>query len=170
MIDLKKFIAKNIFIAILVVFSQLQSQRTLTVGGTNWTVTIPSITEAGNNYTGTYESSTNQIILAASVPLLLTSGKVSMHYVANPTWNSNLILSARRTGDGTTTCVGCSISGGTTYTVIPPTTDIEFFRITAVLALASYSNIPVQLQLSGVSVTLPATSYNSQIIFTISAL
>lgn len=170
MMYLQKFITKNIFIVILIVFSQLQSQRTLTVGGTNWTVTIPSITEAGDNYAGTYESSTSQIILAASVPLLLTNGKVSMHYTANPVWNSNLILSAKRTGDGTTTCVACSISGGTTYTIIPPTADIELFRITAVLALASYSNIPVQLQLSGVSVTLPATSYNSQIVFTISDL
>lgn len=170
MMYLQKFITKNIFIVILIVFSQLQSQRTLTVGGTNWTVTIPSITEAGDNYAGTYESSTSQIILAVSVPLLLTNGKVSMHYTANPVWNSNLILSAKRTGDGTTTCVACSISGGTTYTTIPPTADIELFRITAVLALASYSNIPVQLQLSGVSVTLPAASYNSQIVFTISDL
>lgn len=170
MMYLQKFITKNIFIVILIVFSQLQSQRTLTVGGTNWTVTIPSITEAGDNYAGTYESSTSQIILVASVPLLLTNGKVSMHYTANPVWNSNLILSAKRIGDGNTTCVACSISGGTTYTIIPPTADIELFRITAVLVLASYSNIPVQLQLSGVSVTLPATSYHSQIVFTISDL
>lgn len=170
MIDLKKFIVKNIFIVILTVFSKSYSQRTLTVGGTNWTATIPSITEAGSNYQGTYESSPSQIILAASVPLLLSSGKVSMHYTANPVWNPNLILSARRTGDGSTTCLLCTISGGTTYTTIPLTTDIELFRITAVLALAAYSNIPVQLQLSGVSVTLPATNYNSQIVFTISAL
>lgn len=170
MIDLKKIIAKTMIIGILTVFSEFQSQRTLTVGGTNWTVTIPTITEAGSNYSGIYESLPNQIILSASVPLLLTNGKVSIHYNANPTWNPNLILSAKRTGDGTTACLGCSISGGTTYTTIPLTTDIELFRITAVLALAAYSNIPVQLQLSGVSVTLPATNYNSQIVFTISAL
>jgi hypothetical protein len=65
---LQKFITKNIFIVILIVFSQLQSQRTLTVGGTNWTVTIPSITEAGDNYAGTYESSTSQIIWLQAFP------------------------------------------------------------------------------------------------------
>ncbi|OCK52446.1 hypothetical protein BA768_12060 [Chryseobacterium sp. CBo1] len=149
--------------------SQAKAQRTLTVGGNNWTVTIPSITEAGTNYAGTYESAANQILLTASVPLLLGSGKVSVHYEANPTWNSSLILNARRTGDGTTVCVLCSISGGTTYQPIG-LTDVELFRIVAIATLASYSNIPIQLQLSGVSVTVPAATYNSRIVFTISEI
>ncbi|MCX8533652.1 hypothetical protein [Chryseobacterium luquanense] len=147
----------------------IKAQRILTVGGNNWTVAVPSITEAGTNYTGTYESVTNQILLSASVPLLLSSGKVSVRYESNPTWNSNLILHARRTGDGTTVCVLCSITGGTAYQTVT-TTDIELFRIVAVLALASYSNIPIQLQLTGVSVTIPAATYNSRMVFTISAL
>ncbi|WP_312902788.1 hypothetical protein [Chryseobacterium taichungense] len=105
----------------------------------------------------------------ATVPLLLASGKITMHYEPNSTWNTNLILQARRTGTGTTTCVLCSISGGTSYTTIP-STDVELFQIQAVASLASYSNIPIQLQLSGISVTIPATSYNSRIVFTISAL
>ncbi|KMQ65995.1 hypothetical protein ACM39_16330 [Chryseobacterium sp. FH2] len=149
--------------------SFVHAQRTLTVGGTNWSVAVPSITEAGTNYTGSYESETNQILLAASVPLLLGSGKVSVHYEANPTWHSSLILSAKRTGNGTTACLACSITGGTTYLTLS-TTDIELFRIQALLALASYSNIPVQLGVSGVSVTIPAASYNSRIVFTISSL
>lgn len=165
-----KFFVKSAFFVLLISFCHLQSQRTLTVGGTNWTVTIPSITEAGSNYTGTYESATNQILLAASVPLLLGSGKVSVHYEANPTWNSNLILHARRTGNGTTACLTCSITGGTTYITVPLTTDVELFRIQAIVALASYTNIPIQLELSGVSVTIPATTYNSRVVFTISAL
>ncbi|MCX8525849.1 hypothetical protein OF897_18185 [Chryseobacterium formosus] len=153
----------------IISFHNLSAQRTLTVGGNNWTVTVPSITEAGTNYTGTYESATNQILLAASVPLLLSSGKVSVHYEPNPTWNSNIILHTRRTGDGTTLCVLCSITGGTAYQIVT-TVDIELFRIVAVLALASYSNIPIQLQLTGVSVTIPAATYNSRMVFTISAL
>lgn len=154
---------------LLLLCSQIKAQRTLTVGGTSWSVTIPSITEAGSNYAGTYESATNQILLGASVPLVLGEGKISMHYEVNPTWNSNLILRARRTGNGTTGCLTCAISGGTTYILIPLTTDVELFRITAIVALASYTNIPVQLELSGVSVTIPATTYNSRIVFTISA-
>lgn len=160
---------KNMLLLLLFISLPLKSQRTLTVGGSNWAPTIPSITEAGSNYSGIYESTSSQILLNASIPLLLASGKVTMRYEANPTWNSSLILQARRTGTGTTTCVARSISGGTSYITIP-TTDVDFFQIQAVVALASYSNIPVQLQLSGVSVTIPATSYNSRIVFTVTAL
>ncbi|UZT96020.1 hypothetical protein ODZ84_12290 [Chryseobacterium fluminis] len=165
----KIFLIKSVLILLLSLSLDLKSQRVLTVGGTNWTVTIPPISEAGSNYTGTYESATNQVLLGASVPLLLGNGKVSVQYQANPTWNSNLVLSARRTGNGTTPCAGCSITGGTSYITIPLATDVELFRITAVLALASYSNIPVQLQLSGVSVAIPAATYSSLVVFTIAA-
>lgn len=165
----KNTFSKAIIIIIILISIHYKAQRVLTVGGTNWTVSVPSITEAGTNYSGTYESAANQILLGASVPVLLGNGKVSVHYEANPTWNNNLVLYARRTGNGTTGCAGCTISGGTTYTIIP-LTDVELFRITAVLALASYNNIPIQLQLTGVSVTIPAATYNSRIVFTISAI
>ncbi|SDH51221.1 hypothetical protein SAMN05421846_1013 [Chryseobacterium taeanense] len=162
------FIKSN-FLFLLFLSFHLKSQRTLTVDGTNWSPAIPSITEAGNDYSGVYESLSNQIYLNASIPLLLASGKISVHYEAISTWNSSFILQARRTGNGTTTCLLCSISGGTSYTTIP-STDVELFQIQAVASLASYSNIPVQLKLSGISVTIPATSYSSRIVFTISAL
>lgn len=160
---------KTTFILFLLPLCAMKAQRTLTVGGTNWAVSIPSITEAGSNYAGTYESAANQILLTASIPLLLSSGKVSVHYEGNPTWNSNLILQAKRTGDGSTLCLLCTITGGTAYQTVT-LTDIELFRITAIAALASYTNIPIQLQLSGVSVTVPAATYNSRLVFTISAL
>lgn len=164
-----RYLFKITLILSLQLFCTLKAQRSLTVAGNNWTVAIPSITAAGSNYVGTYESATNQILLTAGVPLLLASGKVSVHYESNPTWNSNLILSTKRTGDGSTICLLCTISGGTTYQTIT-LTDIELFRIVAVAALATYSNIPIQLQLNGVSVTIPAATYNSKIVFTISAL
>ena len=142
-----------------------QSQ-TMTITGNNWAPSIPSITEAGNNYAGTYESATNQIILAVSVPAVLGSGKVSVHYEANPMWHSSLILSGRRTNNGTTTCVLCSITGGTAYQTITQT-DLELFRIQAVLALGAYTGINIQLQLGGVSVAIPAATYSSRIVFTV---
>lgn len=168
--SLKKYAKKVILSVLLLIGWEIKSQRTLTVGGTNWVLNIPAITEAGTNYAGTYESAANEILLGANVPLLLGNGKVSMHYEANPIWNSNLVLNARRTGNGTTSCTTCTITGGTTYTNIPLNTDVELFRITAVIALAAYTNIPVQLQLSGVSVIIPAATYSSRIVFTISAL
>ncbi|WP_238585009.1 hypothetical protein [Chryseobacterium sp. Leaf201] len=165
----KVFFYKSIISVFLLISCYVKSQRVLTVGGNNWTVAVPSITEAGSNYSGTYESASNQVLLNASVPLLLGNGKITVRYEPNPNWDSSLILQARRTGNGTTACVACTLTGGTSYVMIP-LTDVELFRIQATLALASYTNIPVQLQLSGVSVTIPAATYNSRIIFTISAL
>lgn len=163
-----RYLFKITLILSLLFFCTIKAQ-TIDIVGTNWTVAIPSITEAGSNYAGTYESVANQISLKVDIPLVLGSGKISVHYTPNPTWNSNLILSAKRTGNGTTLCLLCSITGGTAYQTVT-LTDVELFRITAVLALASYSNIPIQLQLSGVSVTIPAATYNSRIVFTVSAL
>lgn len=166
---IKTRLLKYFCIIIVLGFATSMKSQTLSVTGTNWAVPIAPITEAGNNYTGTYESAANQVILAASVPLLLGNAKVSVHYEPNPTWHNSLLLAAKRTGNGTTLCVLCSITGGTTY--LPFTqTAVELFRIQAVLALASYSNIPIQIQLSGVSVTTPVASYNSRIVFTISGL
>lgn len=162
----KRYLLKIIFTFFLIFFSIVKAQRTLIVAGGNWAVPIPSITEAGSNYVGTYESVDNQVLLTASVPALLGTGKVSVHYEPNPTWNSNLTLSVKRTGDGTTLCVLCTITGGTAYQAVT-LTELELFKITAVLALASYSNIPIKIQLSGVSVTIPAATYNSKLVFTI---
>ncbi len=144
-------------------------QMSLTVSGNNWTPSVPIITEAGNNYTGAYASPTNQILLSVSIPLALGSGRISVQYESNPTWNNALILRTRRTGNGTTTCVLCTISGGTAYQNIT-LTSAELFRVQAVVALAAYSNIPIQLELTGVSVTIPAAVYQSRVVFTIGAL
>lgn len=162
----RRYLFKISFVFFLMLFSILKAQRTLTVAGGNWPVPIPSVTEAGSNYSGTYESIDGQVLLTASVPALLGSGKVSVHYEPNPTWNPNLTLSVKRTGDGTTLCVLCTITGGTTYQAVT-LTDLELFRITAVLALGSYSSIPIKLQLTGVSVTIPAATYNGKLVFTI---
>lgn len=160
---------KYLYIVLLLIFSYSIKAQTLTVTGTSWSVPIVSITEAGTDYNGTYQSATNQVQLTVGIPLLLGNGKVSVHYQPNPTWNNSLVLSTRRTGNGATLCLLCSISGGTNYQTMTQS-DIELFRITAVLALASYNNIPIQFQLSGVSVTIPAATYNSRVVFTVSAL
>jgi len=160
---------KSIYIILLMVFSCCFKAQTISATGSNWAVTIPSITEAGSNYTGLYESASNQVVLAVSVPLLLGNAKVSVHYEANPTWHNSLILSAKRTSNGTTLCALCVITGGTAYQTVT-LTDLELFRVQAVLSLASYTGINIQLQLSGVSVTIPATAYQSRIVFTVSPI
>lgn len=162
----KKLRVKYICIVFMILGCGCKAQS-VTVSGTNWTVSIPSITEAGNNYAGTYTSATNQTILNVGLPALLGSVKVYVHYEANPTWNNSLILSAKRTNNGTTLCVGCSISGGTAYQTVTQTA-IELFRISTILSVTSYTGINIQYQLSGVSVTIPAATYNSRIVFTVS--
>lgn len=178
-IRLKKYLC----IIPLIISSYLTGQ-TITVGGSNWTVSVPTITEAGTNYAGTYESVTNLITLSGNLPgsflNLLTSGaaRVSVHHTPT-TWNSNLHLYAKRSGGSATIsglCILCTatINGGTTYTEIPQAVDTAFFTInfTGVLGLGnsvSYTGINTQLQISGVSVIVPATTYNTQVIFTIGA-
>ncbi|MFC3159670.1 hypothetical protein SAMN05443633_1133 [Chryseobacterium arachidis] len=165
--QLKIFTVKSILVVIFTISYHLLAQtRSITVTGT-WAPTIPAITEAGNNYLGTYESATNQVLITAAVPALSTS-KISVHYLQNPTWNSSLILSVKRTGTGGSLCIGCSMTGGNTaYIPVPLSTSVDFFSIISGVSLSTFSNIPIQIQLSGVSVTIPSGNYNSRLVFTI---
>lgn len=181
-ITLKKYL----YLVLLVIASYLKGQ-VVNVSG-SWLASVPSITEAGNNYSGTYDNtgstSTNQITLSGTLPgsflnLLSTKGaNMTMHYVSNP-WNSSMILSAKKTG-GTTAihgvCLLCTatINGGATYIPIPETSDVIFlsFTFAGLLGLGNsvtFSDINLILQLSGVSVTIPANNYNARVVFTIVA-
>lgn len=166
-IQYKRSSLQYICLIIVLIFSFQSKAQTVTVPVTNWNTSIPAITEAGNNYDGTYASPTNQASINVGLPALLGSVKVYVHYEANPTWNSALVLSAKRTSNGSTLCVGCSISGGTAYITVPLTA-VELFRISTVLSVTSYTGINMQYQVSGASVTIPAATYNSRIVFTVS--
>lgn len=165
--------------------------QTITVSGSNWNIntnSTPSFTqptEAGNDYSGTYESPTNLITLSGFIPgnllnLLIggVASVVSVHYT--PTnWNSNLKLFVKRSGGSTSiagVCAICSssINGGTTYIEVPQSAPVQFFTInfSGVLGLGNnitFSNINVQLQIQGVSVTVPVDNYSTTIYFTIAA-
>lgn len=181
------FIKRYLYVFILSVISSFMKAQVVSVSG-SWTANIPSITEAGNNYSGTYDNTANtgpnQIILSGTLPgsflnLLSSKGaKMTMHYTSNP-WNTSMALSARRTG-GTATihgvCLLCTatISGGDTYIPIPQSTDATFvnFTFSGVLGLANsvtFTDIVLLLQVSGVSVTIPASTYGARVVFTIVA-
>ncbi|MDA6069145.1 hypothetical protein NJT12_05890 [Flavobacterium sp. AC] len=144
-----------------------QSQ-TITVGGTDWTPVIPTITEAGSDYVGTYESSSSQINLSLAVPLLLGTGKVSVRYEPNPTWNNSLKIDVRKLNNGSGLCVLCSMvpDQSAPYQEVL-TSDAELFRVTAVLSLATVTNIGLNLRIRGVSVIIPVANYSARIVFTI---
>ncbi|UKB80059.1 hypothetical protein [Chryseobacterium sp. MEBOG07] len=174
---------RYLYIIALIMSSYLQGQ-TINIAGTNWTVSVPTITEAGTNYTGTYDNP-SQLTLSGNLPgsflnLLTSAGaKISMHYVPT-SWNSALKLYAKRSG-GTTAitglCVLCTatISGGNVnFIEIPQAGSVTLSTITfsGVLGLGNsvnYSAMNVQLEIGGVSVTIPAATYSAQIVFTVGA-
>ncbi|MDR2237116.1 MAG: hypothetical protein LBE92_13425 [Chryseobacterium sp.] len=178
----KNYLIRKSYVYIIILMGSYLKAQTLNISGTNWAVAVPAITEAGTNYTGTYDNP-NQLTLSGLLPgsilsLLATNGaRISMHYVPI-TWNSNLHLYAKRSG-GTTKinglCVLCTatINGGNVnFIEIPQATSatlstINFSGLLGVDNSVNYSAINVQLEIRGVSVTIPAAAYSTQVVFTI---
>lgn len=154
------------FILLLLIYKSGIAQS-MSVGGNNWSVSPPAITEAGKNYVGIYESPDNQILLTLTGPLLLGNMHVSAHYEANPLWDNNLKLSILRTNSGTGLCLLCSLSGNENYIQLN-TTDITLFNFTTAALLTTVNNVAMKLKVSGVSVVLPAATYGCKVVFTIS--
>ncbi|MCE3077291.1 hypothetical protein [Chryseobacterium gwangjuense] len=169
------FSIKSILTVLLIIINSLIKGQTVTVSGTDWSPTIPTITEAGSNYAGSYESASSQILISMTIPGLLlvgSSANISVNYEANPLWNNNLILERKRTGAGIngSVCILCSVSGGDTNYQTITTTPLVFFTLSTGVGLGTNTrnNIPVQIRLSGVSVTVPVATYNAKLVFTIS--
>jgi hypothetical protein len=126
----------------------------------NWTTPSFGITElaagAGSNFSSTpWESSANAVELEvkfSNPPWTISVRKV------DTAWNAALHLSVRRTGSGSG---GGSLSGGTTYQEITAT-DTSFFSGTA-----DRKNIPLQFQISGLTVTLGAATFSTTVYYTV---
>ena len=179
------FVLKTLLLGFFLFAKTLLNAQTINLAGNNWNLTIPSITQAGMDYSGTYESSNNLVTISGFLPgsflslLGSSTAKVSVHYVPN-LWNNGLHLYAKRTGGNASVgglCIACSatINDGLNYIEIPQGIDNTLFTIkfNGLLGLGnsvSYSNVNVQLKLSGVSVALPVDSYSATIVFTVGAL
>lgn len=159
----------------MVATASTMTAQAITVGGSDWTAPVTAITEAGNNYVGSTESiNPAQITITGTIPIGLLSNAVRISVSQNNVnWNSNLALAVRRTGNGSP-CNNCVIEGNTLneYTTVNQAASTSFMilRIYGLLAGGTYSNIPVQVRLSGISVTVPSAAYQANIVFTISAL
>lgn len=131
-----------------------------------WSVTIPAstITEAGLNYTTTTTTS------AVSQSLMtLTSGSQNINvfvYVqkTDVSWDSSLTLWVRRSGNGTG-AGNSTITNGTTFQQVIDT-QTSFFT-TFMGKSRTYSNIPLQYEIRGLSVLIPAKTYTTTLLFTI---
>ncbi|WP_247234448.1 hypothetical protein [Telluribacter sp. SYSU D00476] len=132
----------------------------------NWVVSVPAstITEAGNNYTQGITSATDQTLMSLLPGTNNGQNRNGIWEVyiskEDSDWDSRLIISARRTGTGTPLANNNTITGGTAYTTTSATPS-AFFS-----GRGGYSNIPIQYQVSGLSVVIPVKAYTTNITYT----
>lgn len=149
-----------IFIAFLAISINMFSQGIdVTVTG-NWMRTIPAtdISEAGNDYPAAYASNTNQTLLTINPK---NSNKTIYVYVTRSdiAWHNNLNLKVKRTANGTNG--NAAITGGLIYQTIT-NLDANFFTCQGYHTL-----IPLQYEITGISVVLPVQSYSTTITYTV---
>ncbi len=142
----------------------------ITVSG-SWSPSVSNtqISEAGLNYAGSSTSLSNQVLIRVMRSTSFFSGLLSWRVDVSKSdinWNNSLVLSNVRTGNGTfqSTFFSSGISGGTTFQTIT-NANTPFFS-----GNGNIINIPIQLQLSGYSVLIPAGNYSTNIIYTLVAL
>ena len=166
---MKSITVRFFIVGILMLCGKVIIAQSLTVNGSDWAVakSPTTINEAGLDYTNSYESATNQININFTFVLLTYNFDISVKYEDAPLWNDNLKLSLKRSGNGSN-CTGCSVSNGTSYLELKKTTQTLFSIHRGIFSGTSYTNIPIQIKLSGVSVGIPVANYGSRIVFTIS--
>jgi hypothetical protein len=146
-----------LFLALALVLPFLAEPANITITGT-WSLSIGAgnLTGGpGSNLTATYTSATNQVTMAVTTTLV--NWRVDVRRI-DTIWHANLTLEIRRTGTGSGTG---TVSGGTTYLTI--TTTNQAF----VTGSGNRSGIPLQEQLGGVSVSIPAQTYTTTIQYTV---
>lgn len=136
------------------------------VAQANWTVIAPStsIADAGNNYSSSIlESASNQVVFS------ITGGSLVNYNIQvsriDSDWSNQLSIFVRRTGSGTSGALG-SINGGTNYQQV--NTFPQNFINGSLGLTGSRANVPVQFRIDGISVLLPAKTYATTIVFTLS--
>lgn len=130
--------------------------------GWNLSVASGTITEAGNNYSGSFSSATNQTLVSCTTGFF-ANYTVSVHKI-DTDWNTSLSLWVQRTGTGTGGFLS-SISGGTSY--IQLTNSPQVLYTGNMFFGTSRNNVPIQYQIQGLSVLLPVKTYTTTVIYTI---
>ena len=133
----------------------------VTIFGSGWSPSIGVVNllaGAGSDFISAYDNSSNP----GTITISGTSGDSDAWRVdvrrTDGIWHGNLALSAKRTGDG---AGPGSISGGETYQVVA-TTDSAFFS-----GAGDKGNVPIQLELGGVSLQVPPGNYSTTITYTV---
>jgi hypothetical protein len=154
---------KTILFSIMLLLSTIyvEAQSINAIG--SWSVSVPSntISEAGNDYNMNLTSMSNQTMLDINVPLTTTSWRVDANK-QDSFWNNSLTLWIRKTGDGV----------GTAGSSISPIGTIPFFQLANMgqaffSGVKNYVGIPIQYEIRGLSVLIPASTYNTTVVYTI---
>jgi len=111
---------------------------------------------AGTNFTATQTSSANAVLMTIA-NTTLTGWNITVRKV-DTTWNAGLHAFVRRTGAGTGTG---TVAGGLTYQEITGT-DLAFLSGTN-----NKASIPLQFQLTGLSVTVGAGLFSTTVFYTL---
>jgi hypothetical protein len=129
-------------------------------GGWNGTVNEADlISGAGSNLVDTYESTTEATnITISNCTDDSDNWRVDVRRVDEGGWHGDFALYVKRTSEGTG---NGSISGELSYIAIT-STDIPFFS-----GAGDRSNVNIQYQLSGMSVSVSPDHYNTTVIFTV---
>ena len=134
----------------------MSAQSISVIGQWNYTILTIDITDAGEDFTGTYSSSVNQVYLD-----IIWSNKWSISVQKNDIdWDDNLNIFMHRTGNGYGTG---QINGGQNYKIIK-NNDFKFIN-----GKENRNSIPIQYQMRNVSVTIPAHNYVVEIMYTLTA-
>ena len=147
---------KNIAFTILTLlfFQSVYTQSISITGQWNYTIPATDITEAGEDFTGIYTSSVNQVYLDVEHN---QKWAVSVQK-NNIDWDDNIHILIHRTGKGYG--IG-NIKGGQNYIDIP-NNETGF-----VTGNKEHYSVPLQIQIQNVSVTIPAHNYIAEIVFTL---
>lgn len=171
-------IVKNVISVLCLSLAFLNVQGQLTVTGNDWTPTMDAnaITEAGLDYSSTYNlvSLTNQSEMDV-VPLLsgllppLFNWTVQASITSTVSWHTDLKLSVKRNPGGTGTSllnpigiplVSPQINGGTNFQ------ELSLVPTTFFTGRAIYHDIPLQYRISGLSVLIPTKTYSVDVLYT----
>lgn len=148
--------------------SRAQLTTSLTVTGSDWTVTSLSsastITKAGKNYEPTASELSLSTQTYIKVSALLAWG-IRIQQTSTLNWDTSLKIYAQRMGDG---IGGAAISGGTTPVEV--STQIGTFFTGSLNLGFSKESIPIQYKITGLSVLLPAKTYTTTITYTVYGL
>ncbi len=155
-----------IFLVFLLSSGITRAQTWWLTGDWSSSVSSGTLSEAGNDYSGSISSASNQI-LVSFYNLINNRTYLVYAYRVDSQWDSGLTLSVERTGIGTPS--GISNPDITYVGGSPP------IQITSTNSLLWYitnrrgrniANIPMQYTISGISVLRPARTYSTTVYYT----